>query len=268
MTTVNVTHFGMSGTGATLRAAKLDATVKLESFIGDTRKSPPTIIAVDCCAALVYRSPDSWVTGLITEGANGTTTVRTGRSMGRQRLRIAPRSRCKTPSRTSCSSHGRSKDRPNSDITWTTERSSKYLKGSELKSTVSDFLRWAAWQRKYALARYNGASDETAREFAGGLRKSIIRYADETETDIPLRDWMKNRFGDPDCIVVASHVDRDRATVPEGDLVNTQVTLPDGRLARTAHSSQRFVADGSGGHLEMHTIHIFVERPRASTVPA
>lgn len=109
---------------------------------------------------------------------------------------------------------------------------------------------------------------ETAREFAGGLRKSIIRYADETETDIPLRDWMKNRFGDPDCIVVASHVDRDRATVPEGDLVNTQVTLPDGRLARTAHSSQRFVADGSGGHLEMHTIHIFVERPRTAIAKA
>jgi hypothetical protein len=267
MTTVNVTHFGMSGTGATLRAAKLDATVKLESFIDDTRKSPPTIIAIDCCAALVYRSPDSWVTGLITEGANGETTVRTGEVWGASGYESRPIAMQNAVAHL-LQLAWKIERPPESDGTWATERSSKYLKGSELKFTVSDFLRWAAWQRKYALARYNGASDEAAREFAGGLRKSIIRYADETETDIPLRDWMKNRFGDPDCIVVASHVDRDRATVPEGDLVNTQVTLPDGRLARTAHSSLRFVADRSGGHLEMHTIHIFVERPRASTVPA
>jgi hypothetical protein len=61
---ITLTHFGVTGTGETVKAAKQDAGHKIETLIRDISRRP-TIIAIEGYASMIYRTPDGWASAII-----------------------------------------------------------------------------------------------------------------------------------------------------------------------------------------------------------
>lgn len=77
MATVTIEYFGMSGSGATLTAAKKDAGAKIEKAMSGTYT--PTVLTHRGYAVLVFREPNGWDHRIIAEPTGG---IREGRVWG------------------------------------------------------------------------------------------------------------------------------------------------------------------------------------------
>lgn len=68
MTTVNITYFGMDGTGRTLTEAKKDAGRKIEEAMSGSYQ--PRVLASRGIAMLLWRDPQGWRSSTLTDGGD------------------------------------------------------------------------------------------------------------------------------------------------------------------------------------------------------
>jgi hypothetical protein len=146
---VNITYYGMEGTGRNVTDAKRDAGAKIERALsGDYT---PDLVSYRGQAILIYRTPGGWNSCVLSDSAG---------------LRNGPCYGTTYPGSYSREDVIREAREHLAQLTWTPEDGlipPPFLKD---RRSLSDYKTWAEFQLRYREARTRGMDDNDAHSFA------------------------------------------------------------------------------------------------------
>lgn len=160
MTKINLEYFGMPGSGATVKEAKLDAGRKIEAALKDTYM--PTIIHWRGRTAIVYRDATAgWMYGTMdtTEGVkHDYSTCSPCNNDDRLAVELAARR------------HLAQNGQKYGERTCELFRPVGDRRSRELEQAEKEFAEYGMWQDAYKDARDAGKDDNECREIANSIR--------------------------------------------------------------------------------------------------
>lgn len=142
MTTINITYFGMDGTGRTVTEAKKDAGAKIERAL--TGSYEPTLLSSRGFIVLVYRDPDGWRSAIIADetGVRERVSHSSGRADREEALGEA------FANLAQLSWDGQEEHPPCLEV-----MTGKIRAGHETRRILADFVTWRGFQLAYRAAK-------------------------------------------------------------------------------------------------------------------
>ena len=163
MTTVNVTYFGMEGSGRNLTEAKREAGRKIEAVLDGNYY--PTILSWRDYSILVYREPGGWHAAIIREPQGMRTEVNGCRCGATKDEALA-------------SARGNL-----AQLGWAHADGATVPDFLKDRAERSEFLRWIDFQLRYRRAKESGLNDNDAHYYGCGAlgRPELVARVEGSE---------------------------------------------------------------------------------------